>query len=256
MKALREFLAACVVGGALLAGPVPIVLAQEPVLQGATPAPRSASDERLSHWAGLRDAIRALPVAAGLGTALALRPRRFSIVRRPSAVVQTQIILAIIGAVVMLIVGSSLARAFGVVGVAGLVRYRAKIDDPKDAVVMLSTLAVGLAAGIGEYMLAIFAAVFVIGILWIIEWAEPEPRKYFLLKVATKEPAKIQPQVEQLLRRHRAHFELRTASEDEVSFEVSLPIRRSTDPISKAVLGLEGTTAVDLNEEKKTKGTA
>ena len=33
----------------------------------------------------------------------------------------------------MLVVGSSLARAFGIVGAAGLVRYRAKIDDPKDA---------------------------------------------------------------------------------------------------------------------------
>ena len=57
---------------------------------------------------------------------------------------QTQIILAIIGALVMIVVGTSLARAFGVVGAAGLVRYRAKIDDPKDAGVMLTTLAVGL----------------------------------------------------------------------------------------------------------------
>ena len=34
-------------------------------------------------------------------------------------------------AVVMLVVGSNLARAFGVVGAAGLVRYRAKIEDPE-----------------------------------------------------------------------------------------------------------------------------
>jgi hypothetical protein len=61
-------------------------------------------------------------------------------------VIQTQIILAIVGAVVMLVVGSSLARAFGIVGAAGLVRYRAKIEDPKDAGVMLSTLAIGLAS--------------------------------------------------------------------------------------------------------------
>ena len=62
------------------------------------------------------------------------------------AVVQTQIILAMVGSVVMIVVGTSLARAFGIVGAAGLVRYRAKIADPKDAGVMLSTLAIGLAA--------------------------------------------------------------------------------------------------------------
>ena len=47
----------------------------------------------------------------------------------------------------------------------------------------------------------------------------------------------------------------RTASADEVSFEVGVPVQRSTDPISKALLGLEGIKAVDWNEEKKPKGT-
>ena len=65
--------------------------------------------------------------------------------------------LAIVGAVVMLIVGSSLARAFGIVGVASLIRYRAKIDDPKDAVVMLASLTLGLACGVELYGLAVFA---------------------------------------------------------------------------------------------------
>ena len=87
-----------------------------------------------------------LPLATALGAALALRPRRRGTPKRSSQVVQTQIILAIIGALVMIVVGTSLARAFGVVGAAGLVRYRAKIDDPKDAGVMLTTLAVGLGA--------------------------------------------------------------------------------------------------------------
>ena len=58
----------------------------------------------------------------------------------------------------MLIVGASLARAFGIVGAANLIRYRAKIDDPKDAVVMLSTLSLGLACGVELYGLAAFAA--------------------------------------------------------------------------------------------------
>ena len=65
--------------------------------------------------------------------------------------------LALVGAMVMMVVGSSLARAFGIVGAAGLIRYRAKIEDPKDAGVMLSTLAIGLASGVGLYLFAIFA---------------------------------------------------------------------------------------------------
>ena len=94
-----------------------------------------------------------LPLAAVLGAALALRPRRRGTPPRTAPVVQTQIILAVVGAVIMLVVGASLARAFGIVGAANLIRYRSKIEDPKDAVVMLCALAVGLATGVGLYAL-------------------------------------------------------------------------------------------------------
>ena len=88
-----------------------------------------------AHAMMVATALVALPFATALGAALAFRPRRRGTPPRSAPVIQTQIILSIVGAVVMLIVGSSLARAFGIVGVASLIRYRAKIDDPKDAVV-------------------------------------------------------------------------------------------------------------------------
>src|ERR671928_192803 len=116
-----------------------------------------------------------------------VRPRSRHRPQRQPPVIQTQIILAIVGAVVMLVVGSSLARAFGIVGAAGLVRYRAKIEDPKDAGVMLSTLAVGLASGVGLWMLAAFSAGFVLIVLWIVESFEPQARRTFMLNVKAKE---------------------------------------------------------------------
>ena len=78
----------------------------------------------------LASAIR-LPLAALLGTVLALRPRRRGTPERQPAVVQTQIMLAVVGSLIMLVVGASLARAFGIVGAANLIRYRSKIDDPE-----------------------------------------------------------------------------------------------------------------------------
>jgi hypothetical protein len=83
--------------------------------------------------AGVRAALIRLPLAAVLGAALARRPKRQGTPPRTTAVVQTQIILAVVGAVIMLVVGASLARAFGIVGAANLIRYRSKIEDPKDA---------------------------------------------------------------------------------------------------------------------------
>ncbi len=202
----------------------------------------------------LKHALSRLPIAAGLACVLAFRPRRKGTPPRQMSVIQTQIILAVVGAVVMLVVGSSLARAFGIVGAAGLVRYRAKIDDPKDAGVMLSTLAVGLASGVGVWLLAVFATVFILALLWIVESFEPKPTQLFTLKVTAKDPAAVKPKLEALLKRYRLDFELRGSSPEELTFEVRTPSLGKTDRLSDRILKLDPDNVTEVGwEEKKEK---
>ena len=202
----------------------------------------------------LEDSMVRLPLAALLGTALALRPKRRGTPPRQPAVVQTQIMLAVVGSVIMLVVGSSLARAFGIVGAANLIRYRSKIEDPKDAVVMLCALAVGLASGVGIYALAVFSTVFMVVALWIIESFEPQRRKHFSLRIkAGKNTEALKPKIESILRRYKSEFELRTSSDEEVSYDVQVPLEVQTDRVSNSILGLdpEGRTAVEWSDQKK-----
>lgn len=205
--------------------------------------------------APVRRAAASLPIAAALAAALAFRPRRRGTPRRTPAVIQTQIILALVGAVVMLIVGQSLARAFGIVGAAGLVRYRAKIEDPKDAGVMLSTLAIGLASGVGLFVLAVFTTVVLLGVLWAIESLEPEERKLFTLKVATKDAAALRPRIERVLQESGVRYELRGSAAEDVCYEVKLPWGIRTDRLSNAIMRLDSGngTAVEWDEKKKAK---
>jgi hypothetical protein len=199
-------------------------------------------------------AFARLPIAAGLAAILAFRPRRRGTPPRQPPVIQTQIILAIVGAVVMLVVGSSLARAFGIVGAAGLVRYRAKIADPKDAGVMLSTLAVGLAAGVGLWMLALFSTGFVLAVLWFLESIEGPAHQHFMLKITAKDPSALKPKIEQMLARYRLEFELRTASKEELCYDVQVPIDRKTDRLSNVILSVDPQNATSVEwEEKKEK---
>jgi uncharacterized membrane protein YhiD involved in acid resistance len=207
--------------------------------------------------AELRHAVLRLPLAAVLGAALAVRPRRKGTPPRQTAVVQTQIILAIVGAAVMLVVGTNLARAFGVVGAAGLVRYRAKVEDPKDAGVMLSTLAVGLASGVGLYLMALFSAGFIMISLWVIESFEPEGRKLFELKIKMGDDTDgRRKEFDAILRRSHVDFDLLTSSDEEVCYEVLVPLEMPKDRLSNAILKLdpEGHASVEWNEKKpKTK---
>ncbi len=205
----------------------------------------------------IRHALIRLPLAALLGTALAVRPKRRGTPPRHPAVIQTQIILAIVGAVVMLVVGSNLARAFGVVGAAGLVRYRAKVEDPKDAGVMLSTLAVGLAAGVGQYVMAVFSGVFILFALWIIESLEPEGKKLYTLSIKMGDETDTRRKdFNAILRKHQVDFELQTSSDDEVAYEAHVPLEVQRDRITTEILKLDpkGHAAVEWTEKKpKTK---
>lgn len=211
--------------------------------------------DRFAQLEQLRYAAERLPVAAGLAVLLALRPRRRGTPPRQAQVVQTQIILAVVGAVVMLVVGTSLARAFGIVGAAGLVRYRAKIDDPKDAGVMLSTLAVGLASGVGLWMLAAFSTLFVLAVLWMVESFEPRARQVFTLTVKAGDPTALRPRLESLLGQHRLEFELRSMTGEAVTYEVRVPLDRRVDRLSNGILKLDpdGVTGVEWEEKKDKK---
>lgn len=252
---LNRHLAGTLLIWAALAGTpfVPVAHAQfpEPEVSGG-PTETPNRDAQIDY---LRRAVTRLPLAAGLAVVLAMRPRRKGTPHRRAPVIQTQIILAIVGAVVMLVVGASLARAFGIVGAAGLVRYRAKIDDPKDAGVMLSTLAVGLAAGVGLWMLALFATAFILLILGIIESFEPKANLAYTLGIKAKDPAAFKPKVEQLLRRAKLQYELRASAEDEITYDVQVPIERRTDRLPDHVLKLDpdNATAVEWKEKKEKK---
>lgn len=206
---------------------------------GDPTAPADAQEDFGTQVRRLGFAAISLPLAAALGAALAFRPKRRGTPPRAPAVVQTQIILAIVGALVMLVVGQSLARAFGIVGAASLIRYRAKIDDPKDAGVMLVALGVGLAAGVGLHLLAGFSTLFVLGVLWWVESFEPQAIRLFALKINTKNPERLRPDIERVLRRNHAAFDLRTTAQDEICYEVQLPHNRRTETVSEQLLGLE-----------------
>ena len=206
-----------------------------------------------NHAAMVARALLALPLAAALGAVLAFRPRRRGTPPRSASVIQTQIILAIVGGMVMLVVGSSVARAFGIVGVASLIRYRARIDDPKDAVVMLATLSLGLASGVELYGLALFAAAFILAVLWVIESFEPEQRKTFDLKIVGPDSVALRPDVEAILRRADVRYELRSAGAKDLIYQTELPLGVRTDRIATSILQLHDGNETEVTWDEKRK---
>ena len=234
---------------------------QQPTAQATQPAapaspgePFEAQELLDDFRTGLGHAAVRLPIAALFGTALALRPRRAGSPRRDAAVIETQIVLAIVGALIMLVVGASLARAFGIAGAANLIRYRAKIEDPKDAVVMLSALAVGLASGVGLFGIAAVGTGFLVLTLWIIEGFETHVRTFLVSVKLGDGTSDRRAAVERILQRAKTVFELRTTADDELVYLVNAGASVKTEELSAALAALapkDEKTQIEWKEEKK-----
>lgn len=73
--------------------------------------------------------------------------------------VQTLVVVCMVLAVLMLVVGSNIARAFALVGAFSVVRFRNALKETRDVGFIFLVMAIGMATGTGFYTLAIAATV-------------------------------------------------------------------------------------------------
>ncbi|HEV2802471.1 MAG TPA: DUF4956 domain-containing protein [Pyrinomonadaceae bacterium] len=204
-----------------------------------------------------------LMLAALLVAALAFRPRRGvpSLPRNPY-VAQTQILLAVVASALMMIVGDSAARAFGIFAAASLVRFRTNIRDPKEVTVLLISLAIGLATGVGRWELALTLAVFVFPLLWVLERYElGQVVRPILVTVKTRDTTRTQDTLLQLFKRYRFNAELRQldpADPEEpvgcIVYFLNMSLSISTDRLSEEIMSSDPHNIEGI-EWEQTKGT-
>jgi len=80
--------------------------------------------------------------------------------------------------------------------------------------------------------------------------------KAFLLTIKMgKDVDSQRPKFEEILRRYRLKFELRTSSDEEVCYDVQVPFELRTDRVTNAILKLDGDGHGSVEwTEKKAKG--
>lgn len=201
-----------------------------------------------------------LLLAALLGAALAFRPRkRILALKRNPYVAQTQILLAIVAAALMIIVGDNAARAFGIFAAVSLVRFRTNIRDPKEITVLLISLALGLASGVGRWDLAVVLALFCLLVLWLLEWQEHQlVFRSMEMKVTTRNVVETQQALRSVFKKHGFETELRgldrEVTEDSpgsLEFLVEINPTVSTDELSEEILKLDGQNVETIEWDQK-----
>jgi uncharacterized membrane protein YhiD involved in acid resistance len=204
-----------------------------------------------------------LALAALLGGILAFRPRKdLPVLQRNPYVAQTQILLAIVAAALMMVVADNAARAFGIFAAASLVRFRTNIRDPKEITVLLVSLAIGLACGVGRIEVAILLSLFVMLILWVLEYYEPaQVFRAMELKITTRNVMETDEILKETFEKHSITAELREVNrEDEdqpigkIVYYVNVNPLISTDNLSEEIFSIDphNIDSIEWNQKKST----
>lgn len=203
-------------------------------------------------------------VAALLAALLAFRWRRgLSLTKRNPYVAQTQILLAVVAAAMMMVVGDSAARAFGIFAAASLVRFRTNIRDPKETTVLLICMAIGLACGVGRLDMAVVLTVFVLFTLWILEhFEEAQVFRSMELCVATRNVDQTNEVLKRIFAGHKFDIEVRQLDREDaeepvgkIVYLVNLNTTASTNALSDEILSADRDNIDRVEWEQKKSST-
>jgi uncharacterized membrane protein YhiD involved in acid resistance len=119
-----------------------------------------------------------LLAAAVLGALVSYRPWRLLLAKQrpvPVETSQSQGLIAVAGAMMVLVIGDNLARAFGLVGLGAFIRFRSGVKDPRDAATLFVMIGIGMACGLGLLRIALLAAAFTAVILFLLDATTAHP---------------------------------------------------------------------------------
>jgi len=171
-----------------------------------------------------------------------------------SSFLPTLVLLPVITSVVILVIGSNLARAFGLVGALSIIRFRTPIKDPKDISFIFIALVEGLAVGSQNYHIAMISTVFILLLAFIMDalgYGLYSNSNYFLTLLIEKDKFD-EENVGNLLKKSTKTYELSSmntsfSSEDQlrVTYKLNLKDDKKKDFI-KELENVQGAKSVTV----------
>lgn len=199
-------------------------------------------------------------LAVILSAILAFRPRKnIRLFERNFYVAQTQILLAVVAAALMMIVGDNAARAFAIFAAVSLVRFRTNIKDPKEVTVLLVCLALGLGAGVGRWDLGLVLCLFVLALLWLLERNEPlQAFRPMELTINTRNTDSTQKALKKIFDRYKLETEVRQFDPPDaenpvgcIVYYLNMRLTLSTDYLSERIIELDEENIESIEWEQK-----
>lgn len=169
----------------------------------------------------------------------------------------TLVLLAVLIAVVTLVIGNNVARAFSLVGALAIVRFRTVVEDTRDTAFVIYSVIVGMAAGTGYILGAVLCTPFVMLAAWMFRprgQAAPLAEGSLVLRFAMGHS--LNTDVEKILAQHAGSYRLlalstaRGGSALDVTYAIQAPPPDRAFAMVNELNRLEGMQGVEYKGSK------
>ncbi|MDX2033277.1 MAG: DUF4956 domain-containing protein [Blastocatellia bacterium] len=176
--------------------------------------------------------------------------------------VNALVLLSLITAVVILVIGNNLARAFGLVGAMSIIRFRTAVRDVQDIVFIFFSLTVGMAAGVGLNSVALIGTVFISLVILLLEtigFGQPARTKH-LLQISYSGSAEDDASLQKILKKHARRIQMTNLrqmngrNEVEAFFHLTLRNMKTQADFVRELRELESVSGVNLFFEEEDSG--
>jgi hypothetical protein len=175
-----------------------------------------------------------LIVAALIGMLVTLVHRQYRAgAERQSnpAMDQAQVLLCVSGAMMMIIIGNNLARAFGIAGAASIIRFRTPVEDARDITILFLLMGLGMAAGLGALAVAGLGTVFLCAMIPLLNLFSAERPRQMMVEIIAEERDFPTAHVHQVFAVNGILFEPREVSQGDEATAKYLTTLKPTDSL-------------------------
>ncbi len=169
----------------------------------------------------------------------------------------TIVFVGVIVAIVMMVIGNSMTRAFALVGALSIIRFRTVVKDTKDTAYVFLALAVGMAAGTSNFVLAGIGTGVVSALALVLNATNFGAlyKSEFILRFRLDKSSESTEHLEQinLMSKRSSLLHIEHAGDGEtlqMTFDIVLKEGRSAQELASAVGGLPGLSEVVLIASK------
>lgn len=182
-----------------------------------------------------------LVASAVIGLLVTIVHRQYQSERSANpALDQAQVLLCVSGALMMIIIGNSVARAFGIAGAASIIRFRTPVEDARDITILFILMGLGMAAGLGALAVAGLGTLFLCALIPLLAVFSSDRPRQMLVEIIAEDREFPLAHVQQVFAVNGILFEPREVSQGDEATAKYLTTLKPTDSVEELSTQLIG----------------